>query len=44
VDPRDTLLRIDFAFANAQRIAFIWVLPGLVLLTATIILIRRKRK
>ena len=41
---KDTLLKINAAGAYAQKIALIWVLPGLLLLTGTILLIRRKRK
>ncbi|MBN9384040.1 MAG: Gldg family protein [Chitinophagaceae bacterium] len=43
-DPKDVLLRIGEAGAAAQKIVYVWILPGLVLLAAAILLIRRKRK
>jgi ABC-2 type transport system permease protein len=42
--PRDNKLTISPTGAAALKIAYIWVLPGLVLLLATVLLIRRKRK
>ena len=40
----DNLLLIGGKMAASLKIAFIWVLPGIVLLLSTILLIRRKRK
>ncbi|WP_291919221.1 Gldg family protein [Chitinophaga sp.] len=42
--PRDAKLTINLAMANALRITYVWILPALILLAATILLIRRKRK
>jgi ABC-2 type transport system permease protein len=42
--PADVKLRISPAGANALKIVYIYVLPGLVLLMGTVLLIRRKRK
>jgi ABC-2 type transport system permease protein len=44
VMPKDILLNIGERAAKVQKIAFIWVLPGLILLLGLILLIRRKRK
>jgi ABC-2 type transport system permease protein len=44
ITPKDTLLNISGAAAKAQKIVFVWVLPGFVLLTGSILLIRRKRQ
>lgn len=41
---KDGLLTIGTTGAYIQKIVFIWVLPGLLLLTSIILLIRRKRK
>jgi ABC-2 type transport system permease protein len=43
-DPKDNILRIGVAGANALSIVYVWVLPALLLLLGTILLIRRKRK
>lgn len=42
--PKDVLMTISVARAKIEKIVFIWVLPGLLLLLATILLIRRKRQ
>lgn len=42
--PKDDIMAIGTSGAEAQRIAYLWVLPGLLLLSSTILLIRRKRK
>ncbi|NML21162.1 ABC transporter permease subunit [Pseudoflavitalea sp. G-6-1-2] len=42
--PVDILLTVSERGAYVQKILFIWILPGVLLLTAIIILIRRKRK
>ncbi|MGE9313060.1 ABC transporter permease subunit [Niabella sp. CJ426] len=44
VMPKDVLLNIGERAAKVQKITFIWVLPGLILLLGSILLIRRKRK
>ncbi len=44
VRARDTLLTIGTTGAGILKIVYVWVLPGLVLLTGTVLLIRRKRK
>lgn len=44
IKPKDVLLSIGATAANVQKIAFVWVLPGLVLLASIILLVRRKRK
>jgi len=41
---KDTLLTITGPTARMLRTLYVWVLPGLLLLTGTILLIRRKRK
>ncbi|TWF41760.1 ABC-2 type transport system permease protein [Chitinophaga polysaccharea] len=41
---QDTLLTIGTTGAGILKIVYVWVLPGLVLLTGTVLLIRRKRK
>jgi len=41
---RDVFLRIGATGADVQKLVYIWIVPGLVLLAATILLIRRKRK
>nr|WP_295864168.1 Gldg family protein [uncultured Chitinophaga sp.] len=43
-DPIDTKLTISATTANIEKYLFVWVLPGLVLLTGTILLVRRKRQ
>ena len=43
-NPRDNLFTITGKGAYAQMIIYLWVLPGLVLLTGALLLIRRKRK
>lgn len=40
----DYMLKLSPARAGIQKIVFIWILPSLVLLTGSILLIRRKRK
>lgn len=42
--PEDVFLRITGPTAKALQVAYIWILPGLLLLACTIVLIRRKRK
>ena len=42
--PVDILLTVSERGAYVQKILFIWILPGLLLLTGIILLIRRKRK
>ena len=42
--PKDVLLNTGERGANIQKILYVWVLPGLILLFATILLIRRKRQ
>jgi len=42
--PKDILLNIGENGAQVQRIVYVWILPGLILLSATILLIRRKRQ
>ncbi len=42
--PPDNLFTITGATANTLRIIYIYVLPGALLLFATVLLIRRKRK
>ncbi len=42
--PKDVLMTISVARAKIEKIVFIWILPGLILLLATILLIRRKRQ
>jgi ABC-2 type transport system permease protein len=41
---KDNLLTIGPQGAMAEKIAYVWVVPALILLTGTVILIRRKRK
>jgi ABC-2 type transport system permease protein len=43
-DPLDVMMTISQEGANIMKIVYIWILPGIVLLTGTILLIRRKRK
>ncbi len=43
-DPKDNLVTLSPKVAGIQKIAYIWVVPALLLLTGTVILIRRKRK
>ena len=43
-DNEDVLLTISENTAYILKITFIWILPGVLLLTGTILLIRRKRK
>jgi ABC-2 type transport system permease protein len=42
--PKDILLKPGESGAHLQKILYVWVLPGLILLSATILLIRRKRQ
>ncbi|NML19226.1 ABC transporter permease subunit [Pseudoflavitalea sp. G-6-1-2] len=42
--PVDILLTVSERGAYVQKLLFIWILPGVLLLTAIILLIRRKRK
>lgn len=42
--PKDVLLNTSERGARLQKIAYLWVVPGIVLLSAIILLIRRKRK
>jgi ABC-2 type transport system permease protein len=42
--PKDVLMKISVARANVEKLVFIWVLPGLLLVLAIILLIRRKRQ
>jgi gliding motility-associated transport system permease protein/gliding motility-associatede transport system auxiliary component len=42
--PRDVLLNISADSASVQKTVMIWILPGAILLLATLLLIRRKRK
>ncbi|MGN7824263.1 Gldg family protein [Chitinophaga sp. 22536] len=42
--PIDTKLTITATTANIEKYLFVWILPGLVLLTGTILLVRRKRQ
>lgn len=44
IKPKDVFLTIGAEGANTQKIVFIWVVPGLVLLAGALLLIRRKRK
>lgn len=44
LQPKDNYVRIGPVGATVQKIIFVWVLPGLLLLFGTILLIRRKRK
>jgi ABC-2 type transport system permease protein len=41
---KDNLLTVSPQGAMAEKIAYVWVVPALILLTGTVILIRRKRK
>ena len=41
---KDNLLTVTGPTAKFLMIACVWVLPGLLLLTGTVLLIRRKRK
>jgi len=43
-DPRDNLFTVTGKGAYAVLIVYLWVLPALILLTGTLLLIRRKRK
>lgn len=42
--PKDVLLNIGERSAHIQKILYVWILPGLILLSAIILLIRRKRQ
>ncbi|MEV4886917.1 Gldg family protein [Chitinophaga ginsengisegetis] len=42
--PEDTRLQVNAEVAGLQKIIYIWVLPGVILLIGIILLIRRKRK
>jgi len=42
--PEDTRLQVNAELAGLQKIIYIWVLPGVILLIGIILLIRRKRK
>jgi len=42
--PKDVLLNTGERGAAIQKILYVWVLPGLILLCAVILLIRRKRQ
>jgi len=42
--PKDILLNTGERGAHIQKILYVWVMPGLILLCAIILLIRRKRK
>ncbi|MBO9632983.1 MAG: Gldg family protein [Chitinophagaceae bacterium] len=41
---KDNLLKVGATRAGIQKILYLWILPALLLLTGTILLIRRKRK
>ncbi|QEC44453.1 Gldg family protein [Pseudobacter ginsenosidimutans] len=43
-DPRDLFMTIGERTAYYQKIAFVWVLPAIILIGGTVLLIRRKRK
>jgi ABC-2 type transport system permease protein len=42
--PKDVLLNTGERGARIQKIMYVWVLPGLILLSAIILLVRRKRQ
>ena len=42
--PKDNFLRISPQAAEIQKLAYVWIVPGLILLAGIVILIRRKRK
>lgn len=42
--PRDIKLTVSAQTAGLQKTFFIWILPGLILISGTLVLIRRKRK
>lgn len=42
--PKDVLLNIGEKGAYLQKLLFVWILPGVLVLAATILLIRRKRQ
>ena len=42
--PKDVLLNTGEKGAHIQKILYLWVLPGVILLSAIILLIRRKRQ
>ena len=42
--PKDVLMTVSFARAKVEKVVFVWIVPGLVLLFGTILLIRRKRQ
>lgn len=42
--PRDTKLTVSAEAAGLQKTFFIWILPGLILVSGMVVLIRRKRK
>lgn len=44
ISPKDLLLRVGATNAYVQKIVYVWVLPGMLLLAGTILLIRRKNK
>jgi len=44
ISPKDLLLRVGATNAYVQKIVYIWVLPAIILLSGTILLIRRKNK
>ncbi|MBN9381937.1 MAG: Gldg family protein [Chitinophagaceae bacterium] len=44
IEPKDGWLRLGAEGADTQKVVFIWIIPGLVLLSGVILLIRRKRK
>jgi ABC-2 type transport system permease protein len=43
-EPKDVMLTIGTKTAEIQKVVFVWILPSVLLLLATVILIRRKRK
>jgi ABC-2 type transport system permease protein len=43
-EPKDILLNTGEGGAHLQKIFYVWIFPGLILLSATILLIRRKRQ
>jgi ABC-2 type transport system permease protein len=42
--PKDNVLRISVAAVERLKIAYVWVFPAILLLTASLLLIRRRRK
>jgi ABC-2 type transport system permease protein len=44
IAPEDTLLKITADGVDRLKIAYIWILPGILLAIGAVLLIRRKRK